>query len=204
MITSCRTPCYNPSRHDKTIPPRKLSDLEFAKLQELLRIYLTKPQNISQMQNDTFKDIKLQLQPLKALMRKQTASSTTKRNRMSDHDTEAKILPDKEDIEPQQYNWQPFGYISQPLRHPWDTQTVIWICEYKCKQRSHLKRHLTDIDDIDIGWFSGDIRPPSCLRRLSLKKKGLNLYKKHSTKQQDAAHGFLATYASTNANIVAI
>ena len=25
-------------------------------------------------------------------------------NKMSDHDTEAKILPDKEDIEPQQYN----------------------------------------------------------------------------------------------------
>ena len=88
MITSCHTPCYNPSRkHDKAIPPRKLSDLKFAKLQELLPIYLTKLQNISQMQNDTFKDIKLQLQPLKALMRKQTASSTTKRNRMSDHDT---------------------------------------------------------------------------------------------------------------------
>ena len=55
--------------------------LEFAKLQELYQIYLTKPQNISQMQNDTFKDIKLQLQHLKALMRKRTASSTTKRNR---------------------------------------------------------------------------------------------------------------------------
>ena len=25
-------------------------------------------------------------------------------NKMSDHDPEAKILPDKEDIEPQQYN----------------------------------------------------------------------------------------------------
>ena len=43
------------------------------------------------------------------------------------------------------------------------------ICEYKCKYRSDLKRHLAHVHDIDVEWYSCDMCKYKCKTRGQLK-----------------------------------
>ena len=76
------------------------------------------------------------------------------------------------------------GFLATCARCPGEGKLLH--CLILCKTQQHPKMPM-------FHWNGIDSKIPNYR---------LNLYKKNSTKQQDAAHGFLATCASSNANSV--